>query len=629
MYDNQSLLQLFITHLTELIIDRYENAYTLIKKQGLKPNCATLNGLIQLQSNFRELKKNHRSGIILPLEWEQRSQQCIARIINCLSGLEEDELEENTLENFKQEKEENQNDTEGGQESIDFENLDDIEEKRFRKKRIVLEKIDITEIPIPENTDILTTPERCYEFKKRMTNIQDYLIFGTYGKALIECEYILKNLELQSGLLHEYHTISYFKAHGEEYGIMQDIQNQKEDTFKQLILCIKRTRLFRNKSKVSFEDNVEYICYRMSIILREFYRGTRNKHNYINQDDNPDLRNLISRYISTGLVLVKEIYQGELPITVFIEYALMELNGGGRLEWFDVTADWRIRNRDSFPALELRDDIIQILKQTNTWQVCRKRLSRNLAIKYSSIKISNRKNSSTIESRRAFRRFFKASVIGYKCFEDTSFLELFKDELLHLGELSWFDLNESGKLVANEECKNLNYDPMKDLVRLQPLFNSSDFQTSVGALISELKRQKEIKIINDHVQETDRKYDELRRTMIKPDIYFRKQVTACIQEWEKAFEKANSEDFINRAIKELIGKNSLLFWFQLDEKAELVNHVDTKDLVGFDAKQNLDNWLSKSPNYYQNKDAIWKEIRLKAAEIMEQEANVKYYNSNL
>ncbi len=626
MSDNNQLLQKFILELQKIIMGNYKKCHFLIESQGLKPECKTLRGLATLQGRYLEIERQYNTGTILLRDWDEYSKIYIARMNECLSNLEEEELEEGTLEIFFQEKEEeNQKHTEGGDDGIVFENSENIEELFSNKERIVLERISIDKIIIPEDSDILNTPERRYEFRKRMMIIQDYLTLESYGKALDECEFILKNLELQSSQLHEYHTISYFKASGEEYGIIQDIQNQKEDTLKKLALCIKRFRLFNeNKNKIlTFENNVKYICFRMSLILREYYRGSEYNYNYINRGDNPDLRKLVCIYLKTGLSLVTDIYKGNIPITVFLEDALLEINGGRKLNWLEVTVDWKIRNRDSFRALEMQYEIINILKKTNSWDTSRKRLYRNLAIKYSNLKISNRKNSSTLEVRQAFRRFFKASIIAYKCYEDTRFLELFKAELLHMGKLDWFELSETGKLIANSECNQIGYDPNKDLARLQSYFNQSEFQMSRDTLYSELKRQREIKIIRDKVEETDNRYETLKRNTINKDIYFRKEIIDCIHDWESAYKEVKFDNIISKAIKELIGKESLLFWFELNENAELINHHECHNL-DFDAKKNLNIWLDNSKDYYQIKDSIWKEIRLKAAEIMAHEANLKY-----
>lgn len=350
------------------------------------------------------------------------------------------------------------------------------------------------------------------------------------------------------------------------------------------------------------------------------------QHSYINQEDNPNLRNFISLYISTGLTLTTEVYNGNIPITVFLEYALTELIGGGKLEWFEVTTDWQIKNRDSFPALETRNAIINILKKTNSWEKCRKRLSRNLLIKYTNIKNLNSKSSSNLAVRQSFLRFFKASIIAYKCFNDTRFLELFKGELLHTGKLSWLELDESGKtpkLVPNSECNVIDYYPHKDLVRLQSKFNQAEFNLAIDTLFIDLKRQKIIKLIEEKVEITDRKYNQLKQNLINPDIHFRKQVMECIQEWQDAYSNVKYDIFIDRVIKELIGKEGLLFWFELNDDANLINHRDCRQL-GFEAGSNLNEALDKSINYYQNRDAIWKGIRYKAAEIIEQETNLKY-----
>ncbi len=634
--NNSELLQEFVNHLRQIVDNNFESLFKKIPVDWFKPESHILKVFVLWHGRYCKAEKDEGLGFINRKKCVNEQILSKAMVKRSLDNLDKDEIADGVLENFKKEKELNKEKADDSSEETNTTYSKNntkqhlIEEREFFEKKIVLDKIDIVEIVIPADNDILNTGEKRYEFKRRMTNIQTFLTLGDYIKALEECEYIFKNLELQSGQLHEYHTIAHFRAKGSEHGLIQDIQNDNDNNLKQLILCIERCRLFiknritttENSTTVTFEDKVNLICYRISMLLRECYRGLP-EYNYVNYDDNKELRKLISQYMKNGLFLLTEIYpKTPPPVIVFIADALIELNGGRRLEWLDVTDGWQIRNKDGYPALEMRDEIANILKDTDAWEACRKRLYNNLSMKYVRIKVVN----GHIETRQSMRRFFKACIIAHKCFnEDVRFIELLKEELLHQGKLTWFDLDNAGKLIPNAECHQMDYDPRKDLARCQRLSSQfPDFQKDIDTLFADLKREKEIKRIEeDIVGEADRRYDALKLSSEKRDIYFREQVVECLELWQQAYEQVKFDRFIDRVIKELIGKEGLLFWFQLNDNAELINHTESTQL-GFDAVHYLNDALDKSADYYTIKDAVWKDIRQEAAQIMEQEANSKY-----
>ena len=72
-----------------------------------------------------------------------------------------------------------------------------------------------------------------------------------------------------------------------------------------------------------------------------------------------------------------------------------------------------------------------------------------------------------------------------------------------------------------------------------------------------------------------------RGGIIHPDIHYRKQVMECIQEWQDAYRIVKYDKFIDRVIKELIGKEGILFWFELNDdanKEKVIGSIQTLDL---------------------------------------------------
>ena len=621
MTDTEVLLPKFIEYLKERVAGNYTNAYFIVKAYNLKADSETLHAVLTCQNAFRDIKREHQRGLLTQEEWSEKLKLATEKMDVSLSSLELDELEEGVLEGAKAflpiEDIQNTLDTEGGIDAVTMEDLKDAESRKSGFKRLILERIEIDKIIIPENSDMLSLPEKRFEFRKNMMAIQDNLLFGNHGKAYDDCLVVLNTLELQSAQLYEYVTISYFKLKGGEHGIVQDIENQDETSLKQLALHIFRCRLFdkdRNKTE-TFEANVAFICQRITKVLRERYAAI--KFSYIFGDDNALFRLQIQKYIQTSYYVATELYKGNNPNLEFLSDALIELNSGSRLEWFDVTSDWQIRNKDAFPALQLRQNIGNLLKNKGVLEEIKTDLYRKLALKYSAIRTPQ--YGVTLHARKSLRRYFKAAIVAYKFFDDTRFLELFKEELLHNGKIEWFSLDDSGlmpKIVANAECLELDYDPFKDWLRLKTKFDETTFDEATKKLIEDLAFQNKKKLVENSVAETDAKYEKCKNSN-------RLEVIECMRVWLKAYNDIPNEDYINRCIKVLIGEKDILFWFELTQTGDLINHRECTQM-NFDSTSYLTKWIDHSLFYTNIKAGVWSQIRFKAAEILAQQADQNY-----
>lgn len=478
-----------------------------------------------------------------------------------------------------------------------------------------------------------------HEFVKCLMQCQEYISLEDYPRAFKQCEYIKNNLELKSAQLYEFYFISYFKIKGGEDSIIQDIENNKFDTISNLELYAKRCKKFNQEfhSTSTAEENIEIICRKLSDTLKERYLSIH--FNYINFGNNIDIRNNIEKYINCGIDLVTEININKKLITSFLEFALIELNGGGRLDWIEVSSDWKIYNKtDSFNSIKKREQIEIIIRKRGRLEFTKKMLYKNLGLKYSNIKLNDDK-SNILTATESTIKFIKSSIVAYKFYEDITFLELAFEELQGKGRISWYELNENNKIVPNKNCNKFNYNPYNDLIRIINKFGEKDAQSStfnkiLKDIVDYVSRQKELENLNQKILQIEKRYNEveivrLENGEIENDLEIRKEIINCIRLWWEMFLESRDQDkTLHKCIDELSGKGKLL-WFN----AEFVNNKDflivnhpNCNVLNFDAHNYLNDFCKKSSEYTDEEKMLElnNSIKLKIAEKLVYSANTKY-----
>jgi hypothetical protein len=627
--------------------DGFENGTRFLKSQGLKDGIGIYNEFLLCESRFIKNEKDLKGGLLSRYEYDVARTKILSSVLNAIDSIEITDLETDFLTDKEETISENAPSSTGENSNDNLNNTFDSEYKKTTNdidnlrsdKQITLEKIINEKILIPTDSFILNrSPLDKHDFVKRLMQCQEYFSLEDYFKAYKECEYIKNNLEPKSAQLYEFFFISYFKIKGGEDSIIQDIENNKFDTITNLELYSKRCKEFNKEfnSTTTAENNIEIICRRLSYSLKERYLAIN--YNYINLGDNLDIRKKIEKYINCGIDIVTEININKNLITSFLELALNELNGGGRLDWINVSSDWKLSNKmGDYDAIKKREQIEAIVKKNEKLELTKKRTYRNLGTKYSNIKF-NRDNSNLLGVTEATIKFIKTSILCFKFYNDNKFLELALEELKGKGRVNWYDLDENDKIISSKNANAFNYSPYNDLNRMIPKFEEKEAEKVLSQTIEEirdyLKRQRYLESLNQKIIQIDKQYEEIvivpmEDGEIQNDLENRIKIIECINLWMEMFEESRDQDkTLHKCIKELSGEGKVL-WFKAEfvdnKNFSIFNHQNT-EILNYDAGKYLIEYCKKS-SIYSPEDKILElknTIHKKIAEKLIYVANTKY-----
>lgn len=613
------------------------NGINILKSLGLKSETNVFNSFLTQQSRFTIVTTDFNLGKISLQDYNLEITKILSGIVYFIDSINESDLVPTALEDDtsedKIEEEKNADDFDFEYEERYFDKYFSDEELNTETirldRKLILEKIDIAKIELPKSSLILKEEKKGHEYIKKLMECEELMALGNYSKAFEICEYIKNNLEPKSAQLQEYLFINYFKFKGSEDSILFDIEGNRKETLKNLELFAKRCKKYNNEEKTSetCNHNIALICYRISRAIK--LRYLEINYSYINYGDNKDLRTKIEAYIDSGIDLVTEININDSNISIFLEFALTELNGGGRLDWIKVNSNWQVTDKYQYRAIEKRKQIQSILFKNNKIEATKNRLYRNLGIKYSSIKtIATNKNSRS--NILSVISFIQSSIIAYKFYNDTRFLELSLEELTGNGKVQWYDLDENNRVVPIKECVELHYNPLTDLQKILFKFKKEDTYNEIIANAKDyLIRKKRLEELDRKEVLIDEEYERVKKIpTLDNSILHRKKVIECIDNWKALYELNNKEILLDKCINELSG-DRIFIWFDFISfdinHLDIVNHRECIHL-DFDSKQIIDALRDKSSKYGKEEDklALTNKIRTNIAIKYAQNADYIY-----
>ena len=640
-----------------------KSGVSYLRTQGLKPNSEINDRVLLLQQWFISIDKDFTLGLLSDKDYYPTKNRIINTLIQIINEIGIDDLNDDALEDIFQTDRgliirENVEDAETKEENDKYynnTNNTNINNLRIDRK-FILEKININKILLPTDSHFFDDTKSKHHYIQQLLWCQELMASEDYNKAYETCEYIKTNLESRSAQLYEYLFISYFKLKGGEDSIVLDIEENRNEVIKKLEFYAKRCKQFNNEQKTSetADANIDLVSNKITYILKSRYLSIL--FDYMLSGDNKDFRRRIEIYIDTAIDIVTEINVS--GITVFLEYALNELNGGGKLEWIDIDTNWKLIDKHDYHAIEKRRQVAHIVFKGHKREKSLHRLHRHLGIKYGNLKsvttdkealpepidIANGKeddqteplnfdenfyntegdadkntqstkipflkiSDGTTKSKGNFKNiqsaisFIKSSIVAYLFYNDKAFLELPLKELEGDGKIVWYQLDETGEeIIAVDECKELKYDPKSDLIKMLKILQPEKAVASVLEPIkSFLTKQAQLKKRRAEITVIDKKYNDIRTNKLPiSDGERREEVIKCMEEWIKIYDKYNKDErLLTRCIKELSGSRVFLWLdvaFQSDKSPYLINSQVCKS-IGYDALSQLKILQNKSRNF--------------------------------
>ncbi len=382
------------------------------------------------------------------------------------------------------------------EESIEVYSEEDQDETGIDKdpeNQIALPKYDIT---IPAEVGKDSAVKR--EFRLQMQRAQNGIRAGSYEEAYSICIDIATKIEGDSAQLQEFLMISLFKK-STVVDIVKDYLEGQGILFSRLKLYAERLikldnlvpgtlpRTSKLKSSETGATNIRRICKLLIEEVKKCYKRKEfdgRKFDYIASKEKPEIREYYTKLIQ----LAMSIY-ALWPIPVFSDLLLLELAGGGYMDWLIVDQNMNIKDRDRLkfsPKYE-----IKLLRETYAPKMFsnfygthfEKRAARalfeKLKAKYRAIeRVKNAQGHYvwTEEKNIAVYRMLQAFQIGYKLYQDNGLLKIPLEELKGAEKLDWFDLDADGRLMTDKYIAAAlpKFDPIAQLRMIAKILRPED-----------------------------------------------------------------------------------------------------------------------------------------------------------
>ncbi len=485
--------------------------------------------------------------------------------------------------------------------------LDTIKDN-FLKEEELIDEEEISDISIQEliqkgvDSIILTETkglkkETIVELETLILNCQDALGVEKYDEAEQYC-LEAKKLDFKSPQIYEYLAFIYFKRKSSNE-IIEEVINGKGTTFKHIIQFTKRFHQFKSRYKPTFDvlgdENIKHIG---QILTKSIYR----KYRKLQKGDKDAIWNCIQAY--------KQIFDNMLSPLGFIEMALVELSGGGKISWLNINNEKPNNKWFNYNALQLRKDFLEKLanffklkdenlsvEEAQTMAQKRIRNSFFNQIRKDYNRVRQERNTKgqyrwTDDHRKEVKRFLNSSKLGFYLFEDENFLNKPFEELTHRGKrfMPWLDLSRNGNLVNFFKAKDIKYDSLHELKFFAEKLNL-DFDQVKIEMHEKLFQKLEDKARKKYA------YAKERSTNPKPNIgRIRENIIDCLKSCLLLQKKQNTtgEDYLILGVTELTGSGILDDWITINPDGSIESNAEALKLK-FNAEKYLKDFLRNKP----------------------------------
>lgn len=569
----------------EVLIESLKKSFDILREL-LSYDSDFRNDLLSQNQRFEQNEKHYRTGKIEENRYTVMVVKVFEGLKDILDQIGEDDLKENWIEldviktNFPQEIELGEDDSE-----------DDVSLQDLTKR-------GIDAIILTETKGI--NKEIVIELETLILNCQDALGVEKYQEALDYC-LEAKKLDFKSPQIYEYLALIHFKKDSPK-DIIDNVINGNGEKFKHIIQFTKRFHQFEDHYKSNFatlgEENIKNIGKILASNLR-------NKYWKLQKKDKDSVWRCIQSY--------KQVFDVMLSPLVFLERVLIELSGGGTIDWLKINNN-NIVNRWSgkYDALSLRKEFMQRL--ADYYKEEKPELSAEEALEAAETRIKNnffrqinkeynkiRQEKNTQGRYRwnddhwlGVMEFIQASKIGYFLFDDEKFLVKPFEELQHRGKkfMPWTDISPSGKLRTFFRAKKLRFDAITELKFFSEKLGH-DFEQVRDDMKAMLFKHMEDKARKKYTSADGRKTNSKtpNLTRIREDVIYSLESFLILYKNQYSNLK---DQYLEIVTKEFTGNGILDEWIIVHPDGELETGVECKNLK-FKAKRFLFDFLRSRP----------------------------------
>lgn len=465
------------------------------------------------------------------------------------------------------------------------------------------------------------TMQQQQEFRRHLLLAQDALGAGQYARAHALCEHVRAHIDPQSAQLYELLLLSFLKKEGPDR-IIYDAVYGTGNKLNQVIVYAGRFAEYQSARKCPSEAdsyNLRATAEALSNALLRLYSTFEDDyilHTGRHREEVPDHRAAVSKIIQTAMVVYRTIH----PYRGFLELAVNEMCNGGKYDYIQrveiINDEFRFASQEDFGIESEIREVIGMLEEISNAdddELMNRQLRENLLFNLRAKRF--RLQAQVAEEQRRYVHFtdlresvlelVDAALLGYKIFGDEnyadeeSFLRFAIEQLLPnllrplasatlpqaIGQVSWFVLDEQGRLHPHPECRRFHFDAVGVVEKIVRDHAGRASWMQVHPNLLEAVRQQV-------VAHADRRYEDMRRQLEyrdfrRPDPTEARQVILkCLREWKSAWLAAPDQagPLLQRILLELLGERALL-WMRFSPFQLLALPECTA--LGYDAVQEM------------------------------------------
>ena len=450
----------------------------------LSANDDLKNDLRVIRGNFHFEKRKNDTERIAPDEYKRQTSKVLSTVYSLIYNQDDQwiipdwESHEAVLK-LKQ-----------ADEDIDLEDIDSIAESDIIENDNFERDID-SEIAIPKHAIIipeavqgLITEEEKKRYRRQMIYVQDLIRYGDYANAYEAGVKTSQELEGESVQLQEFLLVSLFKKASLQEIVNDYLEGAGSHFLKLKLYAEKIINLSQLEAKSAKNGrsksakvttplsqttptaaiNIRLICRLLINEIRRIYLEKRfhgKKFDYLEQQETPEIRAYYTKLIQMAM----GVYSLH-SMPTFFGTMLLELSGGGYMDWLRVDKSMKVADRENlkFSPLHYRRLLYEEYapKIFPGWQ----KDSFNKQAAYILLKVIRAKYVNIKKTRyrdrdgkpdwnmtwNAHHKSLQSFLTGFALFEDERFLEKPLRELSGRAGMDWIDLDETGKLITHKYC---------------------------------------------------------------------------------------------------------------------------------------------------------------------------------
>ncbi len=440
------------------------------------------------------------------------------------------------------------------------------------------------------------TLQQQQSFRRHLLLAQDALGAGLFARAHALCEHVRLHIDPQSAQLYELLLVAFLKKETPDRIIWEAVYGSG-NRLNQVIVYTGRFAEYQRQGKCPTEAgtyNLRATAEALSDALLRLYSTFENDyilHTGRYRAEVPDNRAAIARAIQVAMTIYRTIH----PYRGFLELAVNEMCNGGKYDYIRrveiVNDEFRFASHEDFGIeSEIREVIGMLSDLSNAddddlmLRQLRENLLFNLRAKrfrlQQQISEEQRRYVQFTDWRESVLELVDAALLGYKIFGDEGYptedaflrfaLEQLLPELLlpvassaaaqAIGNLSWFLLDEQGRLCAHPDCKRFAFDALGVVEKIiRDHAGRAGWMQVQPNLLEAVHRQV--------VAQADRRYEDMRRQLEfrdfrRPDpLEARKTIVQCLRDWKSAWLALpdRAQPLLQRILLELLGERALLW----------------------------------------------------------------------